>query len=311
MSRSRPFLTIVFVLMSLAVYIWTNMILIGSEKHTPLQSSSLILQVPPRVLKVLAGEFSGILADKIILDATAFLGGRRIDFTAEDWKHIFLSLQQSLTLDPYFQQTYMIAQGYLPWDANMPRKANQLLDISRKSRPYDWRPGYYMGFNSYYFLNDYTKAGKIFLETAKIPGAPVLLAVLGARLSAEGNQGEAAITLLLTILNEVREEPALEDRDRIHRIKEITDRIKALKGVILLEKAAKHYRDIFGHFPLTLQKLVERGIMQHLPENPYGDQYSINPLSGKVSFDNLTKQETLSIGNGPIRRNYVEISTNE
>jgi len=175
----------------------------------------------PELVKLAAGEFKGLVADYLLLEIGSFIGSNQTAYI-DDWKRICRTFDQVMALDPYFQQTYLYVQGNLPWIACMPEAAIKFLDISRKHRPWDWRPGHYMGFNAYYFLNDYETASKIFLETAKIEGAPVLLALLGGRFALKSHRTDAAITLLESML----EDENLDEKSRL----EITQRVAELKA---------------------------------------------------------------------------------
>ncbi|MDY6836662.1 MAG: hypothetical protein SWH78_01690 [Thermodesulfobacteriota bacterium] len=230
------------------------------------------------LMKVFAGEFKGLLADYLVLEAGAFIGGNEY-LSEEQWEKVALAFEQSLRLDPYFQQTYLQVQGDLTWWGEMPEKAISLLDISRKHRPWDWYPGYYMGFDHYYFLKDYARASEVFLDTAKIKGAPVLLAVLGGRLAVKGGRTEAAIVLLESMLGD----PELQEADK----KEIKERMVALQGVLVLENAVKKYKDHRGAYPPSLETLVDEGLLHQLPENPYADHFFFNHEDGHVSFDEV------------------------
>ncbi|HOP48928.1 MAG TPA: hypothetical protein PK874_14845 [Desulfobacteraceae bacterium] len=234
--------------------------------------------LPPDLLKIFSGEFRGLVADYILLEIASFVGSNK-KISNEEWNRIVLAFEQSLNLDPYFEQTYVVAQGLLPWEAKLPEKAISLLDISRKHRPWDWRPGYYMAFDWYYFLHDYAKASEAFLEAAKIKGAPVLLAVLGGRFALKGGRTQAAIVLLQAMLND----PDMDE----YKEKEITDRIDALKGVMLLESALKKFKEIYNYLPDSLYELIEKGFLEQLPENPYADRYFYSKDDGRVFFDTI------------------------
>jgi tetratricopeptide (TPR) repeat protein len=235
--------------------------------------------IPAELIRMLSGEFKGIMADYLLLEVGSFVGsGQR--GTPEDWRNVHLALKQSMALDPYFQQTYIYAQGTLTWDAQLYDETNELLAISRKHRPWDWRPGYFMGFNYYYFLNDYAKAAEAFLETSKVENAPLLAAVLGARLAVKGNRTAAAIALLEDSL---ANNPDLDGDSR----KEIENRLAALKGIVELEKALVQYQQKFNGQPDTLEKLVETQCLNKMPINPYGDSYLYDAQTGTVTFDKV------------------------
>lgn len=191
-------------------------------------------------LEIVCGEFKGLVSDYLLLEIGSFFGSNQT-ITTKDWEDICRTFEQVLALDPYFQQTYLYVQGNLTWDAQMPEKAVEYLDISRKHRPWDWRPGNYMGFDYYYFLDDYANASTVFLETARIEGAPVLLALLGARFAMKTEQTDTAIMLLTSMLDDTQ----LEDNAR----KEIEQRINDLMTGIIDDPQAPSQQDpelLFG-----------------------------------------------------------------
>jgi tetratricopeptide (TPR) repeat protein len=237
-----------------------------------------VVPVPPGILKLAAGEFKGMAANLLLLQAAAFIGSNP-EPTQEDYKKLALTLEQSLTLDPHFQQTYLYVQAFLPWQARMPEKAIELLDVAAKHRPWDWRPGYYIGFDSYFFLKDFDRASRSFLEAAKVPQAPVLLPLLGARFSVKKGRTESALRLLESMVKD----PTVAENDN----REITQRIEALKGVLLLQSALASHQEREGKLPESLTELVEKGIIEKMPPNPYGTEYVLDKETGEVHFDTL------------------------
>ena len=244
-----------------------------------------ISPLPGDLVRIFAGEFKGLVADYLLLELGSFMGSDQ-EISSKDWTRVALAFEQALQLDPYFQQTYIYVQGCLPWGANMPRKAISLLDISKKHRPWDWRPGYYMGFDYYYFLKDYSKASEIFLDTAKIEGAPVLLAVLGARFALKSGRTETAIILLKAMLEELDSEAELEPGEEAKK-KEIQDRLSALYGVSYLEKAITRFKNNYNVYPESLEVLLKAGFISEIPLNPYGTSYYYDPTTGTVNFDKI------------------------
>jgi tetratricopeptide (TPR) repeat protein len=247
-----------------------------TRKEIALNYSLSVNPLPPDLIKIFAGEFKGLAADYLLLELGSFMGSNQA-IGSKNWEKIALAFEQTLQLDPYFQQTYVYVQGLLAWDGDMHEKAISLLDISRRHRPWDWRPGYYMGFDYYYFLKDYSKASEIFLDTAKIKGAPVLLAALGGRFAMKSGRTEAAIVLLKSML----EDPELDKEGE----REISDRIAALRGVLLLENAIKKYKSRHNIYPPSLETLSEQGFIRQLPKNPYSDRYYYDKEGGQVFFD--------------------------
>jgi competence protein ComGC len=254
------------------------MVVKDSRKELAARYSLQINPLPPDAVTLFAGEFKGLIADYILLEISSFIGSNT-KISEDQWEEVCLGFKQVQRLDPYFQQTYILAQGIVPWDAGRSETAIQLLDVSKKHRPWDWRPGYYIGFDYYYFLHDYAKASEAFLESAEVKNAPVLMAVLGGRFAIKGKRIDAALLMLKTMLND----PSLHDTDR----KEITERIDALTAVLWLKNAIQEYRILHGANPPSLQALLEEGFISEMPKNPYSDIFYYHRENGEVFFDRI------------------------
>ncbi len=249
------------------------------------RSSSGIWNLPPMALLALAGEFKGLMADYLTMEAGAQLGtelvrkpegGVRTVKKQYDWPSIHRIFVASQTLDPSFAQTYIVAQGWLPWDANMVAETQDILRTAAANRPWDWHPLHAMGFNAYYFLNQPSEAGKLFLEAAKTPNAPSFLPILGARLAQKGGETETAIVVMKSMLASKDEnEPGYAD---------MVDRLHALEGVRVIEQAAIRYEKALGRKPSSLAELTASGQLATLPPNPYQLDYCMD-TAGTIYFD--------------------------
>lgn len=267
-----------------------NALLNHRTAHAIASQRSTLWTLPPLALKALAGEFKGLAADLIVLEAGAQLGtevvrdpqgGFRTVKKQYDWDSISRLFFNSQALDPSFQQTFMLAQGWLPWEAGMITETQDILKTAAQGRPWDWQPAHLIGFNHYYFLNQPAEAGKIFLEAAKTPKSPPFLAILGARLALKGGETEAAILLMQSMLKDKTEAD--------EGYADMVDRMHALEGVRVLELAVAQYKEKFGEFPNRLSALTDTGILAALPPNPYKANYCIDP-EGRVHFDTLNCQ---------------------
>jgi hypothetical protein len=249
------------------------------------KSTSRSWTMPSTMLKILAGEHKGLLADLVVLEIGAMLGtevmrnpeGYEVVARERDWEAISRLFDHAMALDPSFQQTYMLAQGWLPWDAGMLAETQKLLRTAAAHRPWDWRPGHLLGFNTYYFLNNHGEAGKIFLNTSRsVPNTPPFLAILGARLAQKGGETAAAIDLLKSML---AANSATEPENP-----ELIDRLHALEGVLVIERAVREYEEKQGIKPASLSDLTGTGILAALPANPYGLSYCLDN-QGAIHFD--------------------------
>lgn len=250
------------------------------------QHSSGIWNLPPVALLAIAGEFKGLMADYLTMEAGAQLGselvrkpegGFRVVKKNYDWPSIHQLFVASQTLDPSFAQTYIVAQGWLPWDPPaMVAETQDILRIATNNRPWDWQPYRSMGFNTYYFLNRPGEAGKLFLKAAKTPNAPPFLSILGARLAQKGGETETAIAIMQSMLAAKNpEEPGYTD---------MVDRLHALEGVWVIEQASGRYEKTVGHKASSLAELTASGMLAALPPNPYNLDYCMDK-EGIIYFD--------------------------
>ena len=260
----------------LIIFIFTNLSIRETRNSLNAKYSLEISSMPAKAMKVLAGEFSGLFADYLLLQIGSYVGSNS-KVSTDQWKMIHRGFEQAFELDPYSQQTYIQAQAFLAWEARMPNAAISLLDRARQNRPWDWIPGYYSGFNYYYFLKNFQKASDIYLETAKIKNAPIIIALLGSRFAIKEKRTHASIDILELMLKD----PELSDND----LKEITNRIHILKNIEMLDMAIEHYKRIFYVYPSTLDELVVSKILDKLPETPYKKQYHYDQNTGEIGFD--------------------------
>ena len=262
------------------------------------QTSSGLWNLPATALLAVAGEFKGLMADYLTLEAGAQLGtqlirkpegGFQVVKKQYDWPIIHRLFVASQTLDPSFAQTYIVMQGHLPWEpANMVEEAQKILKTAGKNRPWDWQPAHAMGFNAYYFLNQPGEAGKIFLEAVKTPNAPSFLSILGARLAQKGGETETAIVIMKSMLaDKTLKEPGYTD---------MADRLHALEGVLVIEQAIKRYATKFGRKPLSLDEITASGTLEILPSNPYKLDYCMD-AAGIIYFDKPDCRDSAAASN--------------
>lgn len=228
--------------------------------------------MPGPMLKILAGEFKGLTADFLILEIGAYMDKPR-KLTSQEMDRVCFHFSQAMDLDPYFSQTYQMVQSSLPWNGKA-EEANRLLAISREHLPWDWLPGFFLGFNHFYFLKNDNEAARILFETSTMDGAPALLATLAAKLSQKGGQTQASLAFLKTM----RANPEYDDTAR----KLIQMRIDVLEAVLMLESAVQEYEARFGHPIQTLEDLVTSGIIDEIPQHAESGQFTYQ--NGRVGF---------------------------
>lgn len=225
--------------------------------------------IPSKFSRMLALGHQGVLSDFLFLKIATFVGGRSAAgqrMTALDWDVVGKSLDVVSDLDPYFVDPYMLAEGLLAWDAQKPELANQLLLKGAKFRDWDWRLPYFVGFNNFYFLKNYSEASVYIMRAAELPGSPEYLKTLGARLAYYGGKSQTALLFLKEMLAET-DDPLMTSRLEMRMI--------ALERAVFIENALSEFQKREGRKPNKLTELVSSGYLLKLPEDPYGGEWGI------------------------------------
>lgn len=256
------------------------------ERQSLRPTDTGIWMLPDTALQALAGEFKGLAADYLTMEAGAQLGTRvvrdgRGGFKAleleHNWSSILRLFQAAQALDPSFAQTFLLAQGWLPWPpANMVQETQDFLRISAKYRPWDWQPLRTIGFNDFYFKQDKAAAARAYLEAAQIPMAPSFLGIIGSRLGQEAGETETAILMMQSMLaGKAENEPGYT---------ELVERLQALRGTLVIEQARDAFSKEHGHLPRGMEELIQSGHLPEVPVNPYKIAYCLD-AAGRVYYD--------------------------
>lgn len=233
------------------------------------------LMVDPDLLRVVGGEFKGLLADYLLIKAAIIDGGEPEKMTEQDWEAVYELYKQSLALDPFFYQTAYYVQGNIIWIDSLRDKAIELLKQSAGQRTWDWNPLWFLGFNYAHFYSDLEQAAAYFFEAAKKQDAPPILGILAARLSQGGGDTLTSIVMLKAMLEQTEDE----------NIREVLKaRIHAHEGVLQIEQAVDAFQKTYGRLPDSLDELIETGIISELPSHPYGEKYLFDPATGVVDY---------------------------
>jgi hypothetical protein len=272
--RNRAITFVVGVLI-LIFYVSSYLGLQKTRRELNIQSqASPLFSLPVVMVKAIAGEFKGLLADYAVMEAGSIIG-KRDKVTKDEWKTTTRLFDQALELDPYFQQSYMLLQGTLPWYTKDYDVTIALLEKSKNHRYWDWIPGFFIGFDYFYFAKDNLKASEALMEASRVKEAPPALATFGARLAQQSGKNETAISFLRSILEKEKDQDKREmlmKRINVHLVLDI------------LEKGIAAYREKFGKNPDKLDDLISDGILAKLPDNPYGNPFGYDPKSGNLKF---------------------------
>ncbi|MEO0265522.1 MAG: hypothetical protein ABIM43_02785 [candidate division WOR-3 bacterium] len=223
----------------------------------------------PEFEKWSAFEFSLIKAYWYLLRLRIAIGTyreKKIPFDDNLKRAIKNTAMVIVKLCPFYFDNYYIANGFLTWDFGDAESANEILKEAIKYNPDNYVYYFYLGFNSFYFLRDFDSGAKYLLKATEISGDP-RFAHLASRLLYSTGRTEVAIAVLENMLKNVKEEAWRE---------QIEKRLKALKSFYYLQSAIEVYVERFGRKPTNLQELVLSGIIDRIPEDPYGGVFYID-----------------------------------
>ena len=222
---------------------------------------------PAPVVKALSADQYQFLSQVITLKCLFYFGSmveeRR---QVLDWSHVHKALYTATRLDPYNMDAYYFAQAVLTWDAGKPQQAIDLLEYGFAHRTWDWYLPFFLSFDYAFFLKDYAKAADYMAKAAKL-NPQAWFATLAARYFYEGGETALALTYLKEMITTARSASIK---------KQMIIRAEALEKILELEKAILVYKKRYKEAPKKLDDLIRAGIVQHIPEDPYGGTFYLD-----------------------------------
>ena len=229
-----------------------------------------------RFLRTAALGFDAVLADLLWTRAVVYFGEHFL--TDRDYRWLFSLLDAITTLDPKNILAYRFGGSLLALEENDVERSIAILKKGIRNNPdEDWRLYFLLGFNYFYFLEDYVEAAKYLERASKMPGHPQYLPKLAAKMYAKAEKIDTAIEFL---------EEMHQQHDDENVKAAIAERITILiakKQVRSLEYAAGKYKETYGEYPKELKILTHAGLVRELPVYS-GGQYVIDPNTGRVDW---------------------------
>jgi hypothetical protein len=240
------------------------------HKTTQATQFNRLIYLPDILVSSVSLEFQGVVSDYLMLNLLVIHGEKLLNEvipTREEWELTYLGLQKITHLDPRFMDPYVFAQMSLPWDAGMVEETNSLLLNAAEVLTDDPRPNFFLWFNYFYFLNDAKTAGMYLQKAAEKPGAPRYYTTLAARMNLYGGDIVNGIIFLGEMINKTND-PTSRKYWKI--------RLECLEKIAYLESRIKKFREEYNREPESLAELIDIGILEKIPEDPYGGQFYIN-----------------------------------
>jgi hypothetical protein len=216
-----------------------------------------------------------VVADLVWLEFIQVLGSDRV--REHDYEWIRHALDVVTTLDPKFVEAYDLGGVVLAELGKQVGWSNALLEKGMAANPQAWRLPFLLGFNHFFHLQDYGRAAKYLSNAARLPGSPSYVPELAARLYVQAASPEIALLFLEAVQRESKDPMVAIALER--RRKEVVIE----RDILLIEQSVQDHVAAYGSLPLSLQQLIERGLLRALPVEPFGGFYQLDSLTGQVA----------------------------
>ena len=230
---------------------------------------------PATLIKVISGEFDSIFSAVFFAYGSALIGNLDSSSTSEDWEYAYDVIKLCRDIDPYFKDPYVVMQGIFIWTDKISDRSETLsfLKTGIPYRTWDSKLPFYIGFNYFFFFNNYQESAKYLFMSAKLSKNP-FTASLASKIASKGGDVETGIEFLSNMNTDSMSEPVKRS---------VYIRLEALKGVQVLQKAMKQYEKMYNETPNNLAELVTKGIIPKMPKNPYKTSYKLE--NGQITHD--------------------------
>jgi len=247
-------------------------------------------------MKRLTLAFNGVAADWYWIRSLQYVGRKIVafedshdgrfnlnDLSVLDLRALPSLLRMSTTLDPQFMEPYYYGAVILP-DID-PAAAISLLHQGIAANPNQWPLYQHLGY-IYWQRHEYEKASEVYAAGAQLPGAPLWMMAISARMKAEGGSRGAAREMYRH-LGEASNDEAVKDMVA----KQIT-RLDSLDERDLISKTLREYAAASGRCASSWREVAStlraRGLRSDsygAPLDPTGTPYRLTKNGCEVDLD--------------------------
>jgi hypothetical protein len=257
------------------VFVWQLQEKVDAERtKLQLESDELTLR-SPAVMKRLSLEYAPLLGAIYWTRAVQYFGGKH---QAHDTnlEQLWPLLDIATTLDPNLTVAYHFGATFLsdapPRGAGQPDQAVALLERGIQANPDQWRFYQDLG-NVYYFdKKDYAKASQAFEAGSRLPGTPVFMKIMAAKIAAEGESLETSYALWLDLYQSATNKEVRKNAAEHLRM------VKVLMDLRALNQIADNYERHTKRRAASVKDLADAGLLSGQPVDPDGFPYVLGQL---------------------------------
>ncbi len=257
------------------VCVWQLQEKVDAER-TKLQlgSDELTLR-SPAVIRRLSLEYAPLLGAIYWTRAVQYFGGKHQAHDS-NLEQLWPLLDIATTLDPNLTVAYHFGATFLsdapPRGAGQPDMAVALLERGIQANPDHWRFYQDLG-NVYYFdKKNYAKASQAFETGSRLPGTPVFMKIMAAKIAAEGESLETSYTLWLDVYQTATNKEVRQNAEEHLRLVKMQMDLRALNQI------ADNYERQTKRRAASIKDMTEAGLLSGQPLDPQGFPYVLGQL---------------------------------
>ena len=257
------------------VFVWQLQEKVDAERtKLQLESDELTLR-SPAVMKRLSLEYAPLLGAIYWTRAVQYFGGKHQEHDS-NLEQLWPLLDIATTLDPHLTVAYHFGSTFLsdapPRGAGQPDIAVALLERGIQANPDHWRFYQDLG-NVYYFdKKNYAKASQAFETGSRLPGTPVFMKIMAAKIAAEGESLETSYTLWLDVYQTATNKEVRQNAEEHLRLVKMQMDLRALNQI------ADNYERQTKRRAASIKDMTEAGLLSGQPLDPQGFPYVLGQL---------------------------------
>lgn len=225
-------------------------------------------------LKTSSLGYDQLVADIVWLQAIQVIGDKRISEEGYIW--IYHALDVVTTLDPKMDYAYQVGGVILSTLGKKIDLSNAILEKGLRENPNIWQIPFYLGFNHFFYMDDYKKAAEYLTIASRLPGRPFYIPQLAATLQVEQGNPEVALEFLERAYKETEDERIKKE------IENKTREVMIARDIIFLEGGVRRYIEIYKKNPESLEDLVTGKVIDMIPKEPFGGFYYTDKETNEI-----------------------------
>ncbi|WP_242339434.1 MULTISPECIES: tetratricopeptide repeat protein [unclassified Anaeromyxobacter] len=217
-----------------------------------------------RPLRALSPAVQLSVANYWWLQTVQYLGDQAL--RRGSFEQVFPLVDLVTDLDPGHGYAYQTG-GLALSSALRLEESDAILKKGMQRGPGWWSYPFYIAFNDFYYRGDYASAARWAEIAARTPGASTRISALALALNVKSGAPEHAVRFIEEMLASATDEglrAGLEEQYRSARLQH---------GFAILDAAVERFRAARGHDPARLEDLLAAGLLERVPEEPFGGAY--------------------------------------